>query len=44
VEAGIAKAQDLALPNDLIVVAGSLFTVGEARAALTGQICSAVRG
>ena len=44
VEAGIAKAQDLALPNDLIVVAGSLFTVGEARAALTGQTCNAVRG
>lgn len=44
VEAGIATAQQLAQPGDLIVVAGSLFTVGEARAALTGQICAAVRG
>lgn len=44
VEAGIANAQQLAQPGDLIVVAGSLFTVGEARAALTGQTCCAVRG
>lgn len=44
VEAGIAKAQGLARPGNLIVVAGSLFTVGEARAALTGQTCCAVRG
>jgi dihydrofolate synthase/folylpolyglutamate synthase len=44
VEAGIATAQQLAQPGDLIVVAGSLFTVGEARAALTGQTCCAVRG
>ncbi|MGE0157144.1 MAG: folylpolyglutamate synthase/dihydrofolate synthase family protein [Geobacter sp.] len=44
VEAGIAAAQQLTRPGDLIVVAGSLFTVGEARAALTGQTCCAVRG
>ena len=44
VEAGLAMAQGLAQPGNLIVVAGSLFTVGEARAALTGQTCNAVRG
>lgn len=44
VEQGIFRAQDLAGAGDLIVVAGSLFTVGEARAMLTGQECSAVRG
>lgn len=44
VDNGIALAQRLASPEDLIVVAGSLFTVGEARALLTGQLCSAVRG
>lgn len=31
-------------PHDLLVVAGSLFVVGEARAALTGSACEAVRG
>lgn len=44
VESGIAAAQKLAQPGNLIVVAGSLFTVGEARAVLTGQTCYAVRG
>lgn len=44
VDQGIARAQHCARPGDLIVVAGSLFTVGEARALLTGQNCAAVRG
>ncbi len=44
VEQGIALARRNTQTNDLIVVAGSLFTVGEARALLTGQICNALRG
>lgn len=44
VEQGLALATTLASPGDLIVVAGSLFTVGEVRAWLTGQTCCAVRG
>lgn len=41
---GLALAQATAQAGDLIVVAGSLFTVGEARAALTDTLCEAVRG
>ncbi len=41
---GLAIAQSQAHPRDLIVVAGSLFTVGETRALLTGQTSTAVRG
>lgn len=44
VEQGISRAQASAHAGDLIVVAGSLFTVGEARALLTGQQCTAVQG
>lgn len=41
---GIALARSTTEAGDLIVVAGSLFTAGEARAVLTGQSCNAVRG
>ncbi len=44
VAAGVARARQIARPGDLIVVAGSLFTVAEARSLLTGQTCTAVRG
>lgn len=41
---GLALAQATAQAGDLVVVAGSLFTVGEARAVLTDTLCEAVRG
>ena len=41
---GLTIAQRHVQPGDLIVVAGSLFTVGEAKAFLTGQTSTAVRG
>ncbi|MBA2530096.1 MAG: bifunctional folylpolyglutamate synthase/dihydrofolate synthase, partial [Euzebyales bacterium] len=34
VPAALATARGMASPNDLVVVTGSLYTVGEARAAL----------
>ena len=41
---GLTAAIAEAAAGDLVVVTGSLFTVGEARAWLTGQRCEAVRG
>jgi len=41
---GLAAARAVAEPGDLLLVAGSLFTVGEVKAALAGQISEAVRG
>ena len=41
---GVARACKLAGSNDLILVTGSLFTVGEARAFLTGTEARAIRG
>ncbi|RII27329.1 MAG: bifunctional folylpolyglutamate synthase/dihydrofolate synthase [Geobacter sp.] len=41
---GICRAQEVANPDDLILVCGSLFTVGAARAFLTGREFEAVRG
>ncbi len=41
---GLAAARAEADPGDLLVVAGSLFTVGEVKAALAGQMSEAVRG
>lgn len=41
---GLKAACAEATPDDLIVIAGSLFTVGEARAVLTCQAYDAVRG
>lgn len=44
VAAGLMAVCNTAGPEDLIVVAGSLFTVGETKAALSGIDCDAVRG
>jgi len=44
VAAGLAVARATARPSDLIVVAGSLFLVGELKALLAGIPCEAVRG
>lgn len=41
---GIAKARQSARPGDLILVCGSLFTVGEAKAAMAGKIFEGIRG
>ena len=41
---GICRAREAANPDDLILVCGSLFTVGAARAFLTGREFEAVRG
>ncbi len=41
---GLAKAGAAAGPGDLVVVCGSLFTVGEARAQLTGKAFEPFRG
>jgi dihydrofolate synthase/folylpolyglutamate synthase len=41
---GLAMAQALAGPDDLVVVCGSLFVVGEARAMVTGQRFEPIRG
>jgi len=41
---GLAAARAAAEPGDLLLVAGSLFTVGEVKAALAGQLSEAVRG
>lgn len=41
---GLTLARSVATPDDLIVVCGSLFVVGEARAFLTGESCEQVRG
>lgn len=41
---GLAKARAAAGPGDLVVVCGSLFTVGEARAHLTGKTFEPFRG
>lgn len=41
---GIASARNEARKNDLILVCGSLFTVGEARAGLTGNSFEGIRG
>lgn len=41
---GLAAAIEAAGPGDLLVVAGSLFAVGEAKAVLAGQMSEAVRG
>lgn len=44
VAAGLAKAKSVAGAHDLILVCGSLFTVGEARAALCGVSYEPFRG
>ena len=44
IEQGFEQARHYCKADDLIVVAGSLFTVGETRALLTSQTCNAVRG
>ena len=44
VTAGLAAARTAVKPGDLIVVAGSLFLVGELKALLAGIPCEAVRG
>jgi dihydrofolate synthase / folylpolyglutamate synthase len=44
VEQGIAKAKAAAGPDDLIVVCGSLFTVGEARSLMLSRRFEGVRG
>ena len=44
VSAGLAYAMSSASPDDLILVTGSLFTVGEARAYMTGSSCMPIRG
>jgi dihydrofolate synthase/folylpolyglutamate synthase len=44
VMAGIDRARGLAAADDLILVSGSLFTVGEARAAMTGTGFMPIRG
>ncbi len=41
---GLAAVRTAAQPGDLIVVAGSLFLVGEVKALLAGTPCEAVRG
>jgi dihydrofolate synthase/folylpolyglutamate synthase len=41
---GIAAARNEARKNDLILVCGSLFTVGEARAGMTGERFEGIRG
>ena len=41
---GIAAARNEAHSHDLILICGSLFTVGEARAALTGHRFEGIRG
>ena len=41
---GLRQAVAAAGPNDLVLVSGSLFTVGEARAALLNRSCEQVRG
>lgn len=44
VAAGLEDARQLAAGDDLILVTGSLFTVGEARALLTGSAFMPIRG
>jgi len=44
VSAGLENALASAVPDDLILVTGSLFTVGEARAFLTGNSFMPIRG
>jgi dihydrofolate synthase/folylpolyglutamate synthase len=44
VGSGIEAARREARPADLILVAGSLFTVGEAKAWLTGKVFEGIRG
>lgn len=41
---GVNRAREAAGPDDLILVCGSLFTVGAARAFLTGREFEAIRG
>jgi len=41
---GVQRAQAAAGPDDLVLVCGSLFTVGAARAYLLGRDFEAVRG
>ena len=41
---GVERARDEAKPGDLILVAGSLFTVGEVRGYLTGSSFMPIRG
>ncbi len=44
VMAGLERARLLAAPDDLVLVTGSLFTVGEARAIITGKSYMPIRG
>lgn len=44
VSAGLDHARSLAAPDDLVLVTGSLFTVGEARALMTGSQFMPIRG
>jgi dihydrofolate synthase / folylpolyglutamate synthase len=44
VAAGLDRARELAASEELVLVTGSLFTVGEARAHLTGGSFQAIRG
>jgi|SRR6185369_6516319 len=44
VKAGMEYASEIAGPDDLILVTGSLFTVGEARSVITGGTFMPIRG
>jgi dihydrofolate synthase/folylpolyglutamate synthase len=44
VAAGLDRARRLAAPDDLVLVCGSLFTVGEARAGREGRPPLPIRG
>lgn len=44
VKAGLENAKNSAAADDLILVTGSLFTVGEARACMTGNSYMPIRG
>ena len=44
VKAGLEYASEIAGPDDLVLVTGSLFTVGEARSILTGGTFMPIRG
>jgi len=44
VKAGMVYASEIAGPDDLILVTGSLFTVGEARSVITGGTFMPIRG
>jgi len=41
---GIARAVQAAGPDDLVLICGSLFTVGEAKAVMSGKQFKGIRG